>query len=185
MQGRAWRMSKFKNIGRVVRVNIPVDMEDHNIRLRRLRFSDGLFIMNGLKDEVILNASGLSRPIHTSWFSLWWWIKKTFIPAYCIECDSKPIGFIGLYDLKIGESTEISLAIFDNSFRRRGYGTRAFKLLALHLQRHSVVRKVRAKVMRDNHHAISFWRRAGFTKTEPTDDVIITMSMDLNKLSMI
>jgi len=106
-------------------------------------------------------------------------LKKTFMPAYCIECDSKPIGFIGLYDLIPGESAEISLAIFDKTFRRHGYGTRAFKLLAQHLQRYSVVREIHVNVTRDNHRALSFWKTVGFLKMNTVDDTTINMSMDL------
>lgn len=84
--------------------------------------------MSGLKDEDILSTSGLNRPIASSWFSVWWWMKKTFIPAYFIECDSKQIGFIGLYNLIPGKSAEMSLAIFDKNNRRLGYGTRAFNI---------------------------------------------------------
>lgn len=166
----------------VIHAKMPAYMENNNIRLRRLNFSDGLFIMNGCNDEIILNASGLIKPINASWFSLWWWMKKTFMPAYCIECNSKPIGFIGLYDLTFDESTEISLTIFDKAFRRQGYGTRAFKLLAQYLRKHSVVREIHAKVMRDNYHALSFWKKVGFSRIDTMDDIIISMSMDLNSL---
>jgi len=172
-------MSKLRNMCSVIHVTMPSYMEDTNIRLRLLRLSDGPLIVNGLKDEIILNTCGISRPINSSWLSLWWWLKKTFMPAYCIECDSKPIGFIGLYDLIPGESAEISLAIFDKTFRRQGYGTRAFKLLAQHLQRYSVVREIRVKVTRDNHCALSFWKTVGFLKMNTVDDTTINMSMDL------
>lgn len=175
-------MSKFKYLGSITHAKIPADMEDDNLRLRRLRFSDGPFIMNGLKDEIIANANGLIRPINASWFFLWWWMKKTFMHAYCIECDSKPIGFIGLYDLMLGESTEISLTIFDKTLRRQGYGTRSFKLLAQHLQKHSVVREMRAKVMRDNHSALSFWRKIGFLQMVTLDATQIIMSMHLTQV---
>ncbi len=133
---------------------MPASIEDAGMRLRRLRLSDGQFIIDGLKDEIILNSCGLSSPINSSWFSLWWWFRKTFMPAYCLELDSRPIGFIGLYDLIPGESAEISLVIFDKTLRRQGHGTRAFNLLARHLKRHSFVKKIQAKVTRDNRQAL-------------------------------
>ncbi len=172
-------ISQFRNMCSVIRVTIPAYIEDAEIRLRQLRLSDGLFMINGLKDEIILNSCGVSGPINSSWFSLWWWLKRTFMPAYCIEIDSKPIGFIGLYDLVLGESAEISLAIFDKTFRRKGYGTRAFNLLVRHMKRHSVVKEIQAKIIRGNHHAISFWRRVGFLQLNTPNDTIISMSMDL------
>ncbi len=172
-------ISQFRNMCSIIHVAIPARIEDTKIRLRRLRLSDGPFIINGLKDEIILNSCGVSRPINSSWFSLWWWLKKTFMPAYCIEINSKPIGFIGLYDLVLGESAEISLAIFDKKFRRRGYGSRAFKLFAHQLRRRSVVKEIRAKIIRDNRQALSFWSAVGFLQMNTPDDTIISMSMDL------
>ncbi len=175
---------KLRYICSVSHVAIPAHMEDAGIRLRLLRLSDGRFIINGLKDEITLDACGMRRPINSSWLSLWWWLKKTFTPAYCIEFDSRPIGFIGLYDLIPGESAEISLAMFDKTFRRKGYGSRAFNLLAQHLQRHSVIREIRAEVARDNRRALLFWRTVGFLKLNSVDDKIINMSMDLNSNSI-
>jgi len=119
----------------------PGYREDRNLRLRPLRMSDGLFILRGLNDGAILKASGLGRPIVSSGFFVWWWMKKTFTPAYFIECDSKQIGFIGLYNLMIGKSAEMSLIIFDKNNRRIGYGTRAFNIYAQSMQRHSVVKR--------------------------------------------
>jgi RimJ/RimL family protein N-acetyltransferase len=152
-------------------------MKDNDLSLRPMRISDGPFINNGLKDEIILKASGLNNPINSSWFSVWWWIKKTFMPCYCIECDSKRIGFIGLYNLSPGKSAEMSLAIFNETLRRHGYGTRAFRLLVQGLKRYSVVKNLLVKVETDNHAAISFWRKLGFIETEISDGVV-NMSLD-------
>jgi len=99
-------------------------------------------------------------------------MEKTFTPAYFIECDSKQIGFIGLYNLIPGKSAEMSLAIFDDNFRRRGYGTRAFKLCTQGMQRHSVVKEIFVEVKADNHGSLSFWRKLGFTETDILDDII-------------
>ena len=154
-------------------------MRDDNLMLRPLRFFDGPFISNGLKDEGALKSNGLSKPVDSSWFFVWWWIKKTYSCSFCIELDSRPIGFIGLYNLIPGNSAEISLVIFDKSLRGQGYGTRTFKLLAQSLQRHSVVREIWAGVTTDNHSALSFWKKLGFVEINTLDD-INSMSVDLN-----
>ncbi|MBI5025986.1 MAG: GNAT family N-acetyltransferase [Nitrospirae bacterium] len=158
---------------------IPRFIEDGSIRLRPLRVFDGPFLMGGLKDEDILLANGLNKPIASSWFFIWWWIKKTFMPAYCIECASGRMGFIGLYNLMIGKSAEMSLVIFDRNNRRMGYGTRAFKLFAKSLQRHSVVERILIKIKADNPIALSFWKKLGFVETGILDD-IISMSIGLD-----
>ena len=161
-------------------LRIPGYMEDGNLRLRPLRMSDSPFILRGLNDGAILKASGLSRPVVSSWFFAWWWMKKTFTPSYFIECDSKPIGFIGLYNLIPGKSAEMSLVIFDDNFRRMGYGTRAFNICAQGMKRHSVVKEIIVKVKADNHGALSFWKKLGFVEAGIING-LITMSMGLQR----
>ncbi len=161
---------------------IPRYMGDGNLRLRPLRMSDGPFILRGLNDGAILKASGLRRPVASSWFFAWWWIKKTFVPAYCIAYHSRRIGFIGLYNLLPGESAEVSLAIFDSNFRRLGYGTRAFGLLIQEIERHAVVKNLIAKITIGNRDALLFWRKLGFVEAGIFDD-IINMSVGLNRIT--
>ena len=154
-------------------------MSDDNIKLRPLKIFDGHFIHRALKDEIGLKANGLNRLTNSSWFSVWWWIKKTYSYSFCIEMDSRPIGFIGLYNLVLGKSADISLLIFDETLRWQGYGTRSFKLFARSLRRHSVVENIFVTVKTDNHKALSFWKKLGFSETSMVND-IINMSMDLN-----
>ena len=148
-------------------------MRDDNLKLRPLKISDGHLISSGLRDKMVLKANGLSKPVDSSWFFVRWWIKKTYSFFFCIELDSRLIGFIGLYNLMPGKSAEISLVIFDKTFRRRGYGTRAFKLLALCAQRYSLVKEIGAKVKTDNHGALSFWEKLGFVKISIIDGLVI------------
>jgi|SRR5208283_2488730 len=159
-------------------LKIPGYLEEGILRLRPLRMSDGPLILRGLNDGSILKASGLSRPIVSAWFFVWWWMKKTFTPAYVIECDSKQIGFIGLYNLMIGKSAEMSLIIFDKNNRRLGYGTKVFNICVQGMQRHSVVTEILVKVKTDNHGALSFWRKLGFLQAGIIND-LITMSKGL------
>ena len=160
-------------------VNVSRSMKDDNLKLRPLRIFDGHLIHIGLKDEIGLRTNGLSKLTDSSWFSVWWWIKKTYSYSFCIKLDSRPIGFIGLYNLALGKSADISLVIFDETFRRQGYGTRSFKLFAQSLRRHSVMKKISITVEADNHRALSFWKKLGFSETSMLND-IINMSMDVN-----
>jgi RimJ/RimL family protein N-acetyltransferase len=163
----------------VLYIKVTRSMKDDNLKLRQLRIFDGHFIHRGLKDAIGLKTKGLSRLTDSSWFSVWWWIKKTYSYSFCIELDSRPVGFIGLYNLILGKSADISLVIFDETFRRQGYGTRSFKLFARSLRRHSVVENIFVTVKTDNHRALSFWKKLGFSETSMSND-IINMSMDLN-----
>ncbi|MGB9716226.1 MAG: GNAT family N-acetyltransferase [Thermodesulfovibrionales bacterium] len=61
-----------------------------------------------------------------------------------------------------GKSAEMSLIIFDRNNRRMGYGTSAFNLLAVHLKRHSIVKKIFITVRADNYGTLSFWKKTRF-----------------------
>ena len=163
----------------ILYIKVTRSMKEDNLKLRPLRIFDGDFIHKGFKDEIGLKANGLNRLTDSSWFSVWWWIKKTYSYSFCIEKDSIPIGFIGLYNPAPGKSADISLVIFDETFRRQGYGTRSFKLFVQILRRHSALEKIFVRVKTDNHKALSFWKKLGFSETSISND-LINMSMDLN-----
>ncbi|MCD6199323.1 MAG: GNAT family N-acetyltransferase [Deltaproteobacteria bacterium] len=158
---------------------IPRYMRADNLRLRPLKIFDGPFIINGLRNEDVWRANGLSKPITFSWFSVWWYLKKTFDLSLCIEIDSRRAGFIGLYNLSLGKSAELSLLLFEKNIRQCGYGSRAFTLFAKNLKEHSVVKKIIIRVKIDNNAAISFYRALGFNKLSNLDR-IKTMAIDLN-----
>jgi RimJ/RimL family protein N-acetyltransferase len=160
-------------------IKVTISMRDDNLKLRPLRIFDGHFVHRGLKNEIGSKTNSLSGLTGSSWFSVWWWIKKTYNYSFCIELDSRTIGFIGLYNLALGKSADISLVIFDETFRRQGYGTRSLKLFAQSLRRHSVMKKIFITVRTDNHRALSFWKKLGFSETSVLNDRI-NMSMDLN-----
>ena len=159
----------------------PRSMNDQNLRLRPLRIFDSPFMSNGLRDEIILKANGLSEPISSSWLSVWWWIKKTFLITYCIECDSRRIGFVGLHDLRLGEVVEASMVLFDKDVRRIGYGGRVVALLAENMKKHCIAKRVIARVKRDNYVSLSFVRKLGFVE-EGISDNIVTLSLHLESL---
>lgn len=155
-------------------------MVEGSLRLRPLRILDASFLTRGFKNEGILLINFRNRNLMPLWLSIWWWTKRTFLPAYCIEYDSECIGFIGLYNLRLGESAGLSLVIFVKAMRRRGYGTRAFNLLVRNLKIYSVVKRIIVQVKGDNTAAISFWRKMGFVETG-NHKGIIRMSLDLNR----
>src|SRR5208283_2800272 len=104
--------------------------------------------------------------------------EKDLYSCLCYRMRFKQIGFIGLYNLMIGKSAEMSLIIFDKNNRRLGYGTKVFNICVQGMQRHSVVTEILVKVKTDNHGALSFWRKLGFLQAGIIND-LITMSKGL------
>ncbi|MCL4475446.1 MAG: hypothetical protein M1508_04360 [Nitrospirae bacterium] len=97
---------------------IPGTFEHDGLRLRPLRIIDIPLVRKGLRDKDVLRTTGPGKPLSGECLSVWWWLKKTYTILLCIEVESTCVGFIGLYNLKPGESAEITLAIFDRGMRR-------------------------------------------------------------------
>ena len=119
-----------------------------------------------LNPEIFVETSGI-RFQTSSFPSFCKWILTTFPVVYIIdEIDenrqSRIIGFLGLYHMKIGESLWVSLAIFDPKDRRRGYGSQAFELLLSSLKRNGAARAICAGVLAANEPSLSFFRKLGF-----------------------
>lgn len=145
---------------------IPRYMHDDRVRLRPLRISDIQFMYSKLQDKDLLSAIGLPRPFTGSWIYLWWWLRKTLMFRYAIEADSRLVGFMGLYHVLPGNSTELTLVVTDEKIRRLGYGSSAFILIARALERYSSIEKLIVKVKPGNEAARSFWSKLGFEKQD-------------------
>jgi len=152
---------------------LPACIEDRDLGLRQLRISDGPFLSELLEHGDILISSGINTPRRTPWVLLYWWLRRTFPVAYCIEREARTIGFTGLHNLVPGESAEISLVIFDPASRRRGYGTRSVQLLCGNSFTISLADTFIARVRNDNGPARSFWRSLGFAFLESDGDVTV------------
>ena len=101
--------------------------------------------------------------------------------TYCVECDSKRIGFVGLHDLRLGKVVEISMVLFDKDVRRIGYGSRVVAILSRNLKKYSIAERLIARVKTDNYISLSFVHKLGFVETNTFDD-IVTLSLDLKSL---
>jgi RimJ/RimL family protein N-acetyltransferase len=158
----------------------PRSLCDNNLRLRPLRIRDGRFIAAGLADAAILRACGMSDAPAASWVSLIWWMRRTYPLAFCIELDGRRIGFLGLYRLHPGKSASLSLAIFDETCRNRGYGTRALTLIVKYVRKSRLARRLAVDVMEGNPKALNFWNKAGFGETSASGGVL-TLMRDLEQ----
>jgi ribosomal protein S18 acetylase RimI-like enzyme len=172
--------------------SLPRYIKQRDLTLRRLRILDGPFLSATLKRrEDILKSSGVCKtpqssgvcktrqsggvctPRRTPWLFFYWWLRKTFFVAYCIERKSQTIGFIGLSNLVPGESAEISLVLFDSACRRRGYGTASFQLLSRSSFTIAFANTFIVRVRKDNESARFFWTSLGFVTLGSDGDVTV------------
>lgn len=124
-------------------------------------------------------SAGQGRPALRWRLSVWWWLKRNYPVLFCVEVESKCIGFIGLYNL-CGESAEITLILSDSRSRRLGYGSGAFHALIAHLPSSSFIKKFTVRVKADNHPSVSFWKTLGFEEQDNLNG-IRTMAKDLER----
>jgi RimJ/RimL family protein N-acetyltransferase len=159
---------------------IPDIIVNGDMHLRRCGLSDFPFLIGGLKKQGILRPRELHKAEFLLWLSAWWWMRTTFTVIYCIEHSSERVGFIGLYNLKLGESSEITLMIFRREHRRCGYGSKAFSLFAGYLKSHDILDKIIVKTEIENLVALTFWQKLGF-KEDNVSHEIVTMHNDLDR----
>jgi RimJ/RimL family protein N-acetyltransferase len=164
----------------VIYQRLPGRIKGDSVTLRRLRIFDGPSLKKALRDDDILKSIG-SRPQFKSWLSLWWWFERKYCCPYCIETDSRRIGFIGLYNPLPDKSVEVSLVIFHKEDRRHGYGTSAFRMLKQRIQQSHFFKKVIVKVKEDNFPSVAFWKNLGFKEIESKDGFIV-MALTLHGL---
>jgi RimJ/RimL family protein N-acetyltransferase len=153
-------------------------MTDGVIHLRCMTIGDAPLLRKHLAGREALSYTELRRPVSTSWFRVWLKMKKIFDFAFMIDIDCEPVGFIGIYDLTPGQSAGISLVIFDRDKRGKGWGGRAFRLLAQNLVSYSTVRSLSVTYKSGNAAARSFWTKCGFLEKSRKDNMI-TLSRDL------
>ncbi|MGE5893437.1 MAG: GNAT family N-acetyltransferase [bacterium] len=157
---------------------MPTSVRDGNLMLRALTILDCPFLQAMFRNDQAVKSGRMRRRTSGSWISFWWRVRKTFPVAYCIECDAKRIGFIGLYDLALRERGRMSLVISDGNLRRKGYGSRAAGILMGALKNQRFVRTIIVEVEADNHGSLSFWRKIGFGEEQHLPGKIV-MYLDL------
>lgn len=131
----------------------PRRMSQGDLGLRALSIRHGPRLREILAELVPANPPW-------GWISLWFWVRRTFKPAFVVLHEGRAIGFVGLYDLELGRSCKISMAMGDR--RRQGYGRRVFRLLCRGLSEHGVVGEILAEVEPGNSASTSFLESLGF-----------------------
>jgi len=80
-----------------------------------------------------------------------------------VEETSKPIGFIGLYNIDfINRNTEIAVIIGDKNFRGRGIGEESLKLVCDFAFKYLGLKLISAQILSDNEPSLHLFKKIGF-----------------------
>jgi ribosomal protein S18 acetylase RimI-like enzyme len=131
------------------------------VRLRDLTALYPLF-----DTEIYPRTAGRAGRVHDSWLSFWRWLRRSFDVVYIArrrEDDiSRIVGYIGLYDLTLGCSLTLAMAVFAPADRRQGYGRQIVEVLCRYLREKGFVRDVFAEVSRNNAASLAFLKAVEF-----------------------
>jgi len=145
---------------------IPYSIGNGDLALRSYRFTDLRALYALFTPEVILKACGITYSPFHSLFSFRKWLITTFPIGYVVQVREsnrrRQVGFVGLYDLDIGRSLRISLAIFHPEDRQRGYGQQVLTLLLQALRDNHVAKTVGVEVLKVNKASLCFCQKLGF-----------------------
>jgi RimJ/RimL family protein N-acetyltransferase len=151
-------------------------MESGGLTLRLYRLRDLPVLHSLFKREIFLEASGAELKASSS-LSFYRWIKSTFQIVYLIEVEEpdghRIVGFVGLYNMRVGQGLWISFTIFNLKDRSRGYGTKALELLLNLLQKNGAAETVYAEVSKTNVASLCFLRKLGFEVSRRYEDSFI------------
>jgi len=162
---------RISNLFGIRVVSFKRRLEEGGLILRLCRLRDLSILHSFITPEILLEAGGIGHRAFGSLFSFWIWLKMTFQMVYTIQVEElgsrRVIGFAGLYDMTVGKSLSLSLAIFDPTDRRQGYGKQAVALLIECLRKNGAARTVFVEILRKNVASLRFFRKLGFELYSP------------------
>jgi len=151
--------------------------------LRLLKIKDLSVLHSRYRPEHFAGTRTGEPRSFSSLISLWRWLRLSFKAFYLVEIKAagtdRMIGFVGLYNLEIGQRVYLSAVLFDPEDRRRGYGRQALTLLFNFLKEAGVAREVFAQVLRSNVASLAFLQTVGFeVLADQGDQILLVKSLD-------
>ncbi len=137
--------------------------------LRPLGSEDASLLCKWKNDiEVYQYLGGGYQPVSRSQYESW--VEKMIDQTgsdrrFIIETtEHEPIGMIGLYDINwIHRTVNVGVFIGEQTFRRQGAASEAYRLLENFAKACLNLRKVNIKVVDDNEKGKAFWTKMGFS----------------------
>jgi RimJ/RimL family protein N-acetyltransferase len=141
-------------------------IENQRLRLPLLKIKDLAVLCSLCPHEYFAGTRVWEARPFFSLFSFWRWLRASFEAFYLVEIKAvgkdRMIGFVGLYNLEIGQRVYLSAVLFDPEDRRQGCGRQALTLLFNFLKEAGVIREGRAQVFKNNVVSLAFLQTLGF-----------------------
>lgn len=131
-----------------------------------------------------LHAFGCSTD--TLW-SFQRWIGRTFQILYLIidpnaDQPSSIAGYIGLYDIRLGEDLTLSIGIFDPQHRGIGLGRKAMELLLQAMADCRAAQTIQVEILHSHVQSLAFFKQLGFDiRRQSERALLMTKSVGKNK----
>jgi len=159
---------------KLVRIPRRIRSEDVNLRLFRLR---DLSALSGLFQEHMSGGSRATGAVPKNLWAFRQWVYRTFQLLYLIErkADKKTTihGFIGLYNIRLGENLCLSMGIFDPKDRGHRLGSKALQALLDNLGKCGAANTIQAQVAQSNLASIHLFDKLGFDICERSEDDLV------------
>ena len=141
-------------------------MKNSGLALRLYSLKDLPALHSLFNLEILLRANGARHRAFSSLLLFCKWMITSFQVFYLIENwendGGRIVGFVGLYNIKIGKTLFLSIGIFKPEDRGRGYGKKSIELLLDSLKKYSVVETVCVEILKTNVASLSFFKKLGF-----------------------
>lgn len=155
---------------------IPRRIDGDKVSLRILRLKDLPELLRLFLGSPALIPHSKGFPPANLW-SFKQWLSRTFQVIYLIEQrvggKFKIKGFVGLYDIDLGESLSLALGIFNSRDRGRGLGRDALHALLETLGKGVVASTVQAHISPSNLSSIRLFSRLQFDICRNSEDRLL------------
>lgn len=141
-------------------------MTSTEISIRLYSLKDLYTLYSLFNQGNLINSDKTVNGVFSSFLYFCRWIFNTFHIFYVIEVMendvSRIIGFVGLYNIVIGQTVFLSVAIFKPDDQRQGYGKGAIELLLNNFHKNSIVKSIYVEVLTSNEPSLCFFKGLGF-----------------------
>lgn len=146
-------------------VRIPRRIRSENVSLRLFRLQDLPALSRLFHEDMPMSSQAMSTAPKNLW-SFRKWIFRTFQILYLIEQKAENKftihGFIGLYDIRLGENLCLAIGIFDPGERRHGLGSQALRALLNTLGKCGAANTIQAQIAQSNLASVHLFDKLGF-----------------------